>query len=370
MPASAPDNVLPLYHAYPSLQDCLPRQPLLNGRTPVHPLTRLGTDNIWIKRDDCTSHLYGGTKVRKMEFLLGEARALRKSRLVAIGAAGSHHLLTTAVFAKRLGLALEAFICDQPMSDAARGNLLALADQSAQLVYGGGQLQAAARFFSCSLLKHTDEYFVFPGGSSALGTVGVVNAVFELKTQIDEGLMPRPALLVCALGSGGTLAGLALGAQLAGLQTDVVGVRAYPERIGPVPTLTIGRVCRLIKRTYRLLKSLGAKVPVLQIQAPRILGRYLGRGYALPTRSGESAQRLLASSEGIQLDSTYTAKTFAAVLDLRRCLADPAPVLYWHTYGGEFAGCNAPLNEYRKLPRAFHFMFGSRLSRDRTASPV
>ena len=347
----------PLFAAYPALRDQLAREPLAEDRTPVHALKRLLAGNIWIKRDDQCSFLYGGTKIRKIEFLMGEARAAEKSRIVALGAAGSHFLLASAVCAKRLGIELEAVICDQPMATAARQNLLALFDQSATLRYGGSQWRAAAYFGSRLLRRKKTEYFLPAGGSSPLGTVGVVNAAFELKAQIESGMMPPPAMVVCALGSGGTLAGLALGAQLAGLESEVVGVRVYPERIGPLPTATAGRVCRLMKNTLRLLRHLSPNIPNLRIHVPRILGNYIGRGYAIPNPSGETAKRRLAESEGIQLESTYTAKTFAAVLDLRRNLSDPAPVLYWHSFSGEFAKCKLKLSEYRRLPRALHSLF-------------
>src|SRR5229473_342486 len=124
----------PLFDAYPDLKDRLSRQPLSADYTPIHDLSRLPTANIWIKRDDLTSSIYGGTKVRKLELLLGEARALRKLKIVSVGAAGSHFLLSTAVFARKLALAFEAIICDQHMSDATRRNLLALFEQSATLL--------------------------------------------------------------------------------------------------------------------------------------------------------------------------------------------------------------------------------------------
>ncbi len=83
----------------------------------------------------------------------------------------------------------------------------------------------------------------------------------------------------------------------------------------------------------------------------------MGRGYAIPNESGELAKLLLADLEGIELDSTYTAKAFAAVLDLQRARSETSAVLYWHTFAGEFAKGVQKLEDYRKLPPALHFMF-------------
>ena len=354
---SAATRRYPLFDAYPDLEDRLPREPFSADFAPVHELRHLPEANIWIKRDDRTSLIYGGTKVRKLELLLGEARALRKSKIVSMGAAGSHFLLSTAVFARELDLAFEAILCDQHMSDGVRRNVLTLFDQSTILRYGGSQLSAAAYFGSRLLQKRKEEYFLAPGGSSPLGTIGVVNAAFELKAQIAEGLLPPPAIIVCALGSGGTLAGLALGARMARLKSEVVGVRVYPGWVGPFPVVTRARVCRLMKATLHLLKQFCPSIPNFSMPVPRILDDYMGRGYAIPNGSGEVAKQLLADREGIELDSTYTAKTFAAVLDLQRDRSKTSDVLYWHTFAGEFAKGVQKLENHRKLPAALQFMF-------------
>src|SRR5262249_44574383 len=95
--------------------------------TPVHPL-ELGPGepaNLWIKRDDQTARRYGGNKVRKLELLLGEARAQRKTRILTFGAAGSHHVLAAAIYGKSLGFNVEAVLIPQHGSEHARENLRA-----------------------------------------------------------------------------------------------------------------------------------------------------------------------------------------------------------------------------------------------------
>jgi len=344
----ARSRAFPLFERYPLLGTVLPRQQLMTADTPVHRLTRIGVSNIWIKRDDMTSTVYGGSKVRKLEFQLGAALALRKRCIVALGATGSHYLLAAALFANQLGLECEAVVANQFETEEARDNFKVLRAHATSVVRGGPEWRAAMRFFIRSRVPSADTMYLSPGGSCPLGNVGLVSAAFELQRQIADGEMPPPAAIVCALGSGGTVAGLTVGASLAGLDAEVIGVRVYPSHAGPVPTMTCGRVRKLMRRTWRLLADADPGIPAIRIGRPRIAGEYLGNGYARPTDAGLRAQRLLAETEGVALDSTYTAKTFAAVLDLRRVFGS-RPILYWHTYAG---AADPALSNPRTVPCA------------------
>jgi D-cysteine desulfhydrase len=317
----------------------------------------LRSGNIWIKNDSEAGDLGGGTKARKLELLLGEARAAGKSHLLSIGAVGSHHLLTTARFAHRFGFAFKAFVCKQPMSDAARRNLLMIHGAGAQLSYGGGEVATFMRFLAASLRRRRNEYPIPPGASCPLGIIGVVNAAFELRAQIQSGMMPVPAVIVCALGSGGTLAGLTLGVRLAGIGCRVIGIRVYPSKVCFLPACTVGHVSRLIARTYALLRKLDSNLVERRIPAPEILDDYLGHGYAIPSVAGEQARERLMDDEGVELDSTYTAKTFAAVLDLVRQNYAGDLVLYWHSFGNARTRVDASLPAYGRLPIEFQSMF-------------
>ena len=100
-----------------------------------------------------------------------------------------------------------------------------------------------------------NNYFLFAGGSNLAGTLGYVNAAFELKQQINNGEMPCPEVIVCPVGSSSTLAGLTLGCQLAGLKTKVVGIRVAPSHLGPFPACTPTTVYTLVKETHRYLEQ-------------------------------------------------------------------------------------------------------------------
>lgn len=334
----------PLFEAHPAVGAVLARQPLMTGDTPVHRLTSLGNPSMWIKRDDMTAATYGGSKVRKLEFQLGAALASGKTRIAALGATGSHYLLAAALFARRLGLECEVLVADQFETAEADRNFEALRTHATSIERGGPEWRAALRFFIRSKLFAGRAMYLAPGGSCPLGTVGMVNAAFELRRQIADGQLPSPSAIVCALGSGGTLAGLTLGVALSRLDIEVIGVRTYPSHAGPIPTMTVSRVRTLMGRTWRLLAEADPSIPRVKVGAPRVIDDYLGGGYARPTEAGRRAQRLIADTEGIALDSTYTAKTVAAALDLQREFGS-RPLLYWHTYGG-------PIDDDRRGPRS------------------
>jgi D-cysteine desulfhydrase len=200
-------------------------------------------------------------------------------------------------------------------------------------------------------LKFPGAIFVYPGGSNTLGNIGYVNAAFELKEQINQGILPEPAVIFCPLGSGGTLAGLALGVQLSGLRTRVIGVRVMPSYVGPFQACTPDTVEKQIKHTYEYLRKRCRLLPNVSIRVPDINQDYFGSGYGVPTRAGNKACHLMRVKEGITLDPTYTAKTFAAVLDYcHRLHVNRGPVLYWHTYNSVDLSALANTVDDRILP--------------------
>jgi len=321
---------LPLYDVFPALQK-LPRVAIGNFPTPVQKLTSLGHDNLWIKRDDMSSALYGGNKVRKLEFTLAEAIVTGKKKVVTMGGIGTNHGLATAIFCKHLGLGCRLLLFWQPVTEYVKRNLLLFVRYGAELRYYKTMLKTGFMFYTKERLAH-DAYFLYAGGSSPLGTVGFVNAAFELKGQIEKGQLPEPDYIVCALGSAGTMAGLWLGAKLAGLKSTVVGVRVTDRSLGPVPIANEKSVLSLINKTYSLMNSI-TPMPHIQFTTPVILHDYCGQGYGYPTSACLDAIETMKHNEHIQLEPTYTGKTFAAVCDMiqKKEYADKT-ILYWHTY--------------------------------------
>jgi D-cysteine desulfhydrase len=294
--------------------------------TPVEELTRLarGGVSLWVKRDDRTASLYGGNKVRKLEYLLADARARGATRLVTVGAVGSHHVLATTLFGRQEGFDVEAALLPQPSTDhvvevirAGLGHgLRALPART----YVGAALTLALRASS------SDAYFVTVGGSDPLGSMGYVDAARELAEQVRRGELPEPDVIVVALGSGGTVAGLAAGLEAEGLRSRVVGVV-----VADPAWFVVWRTRRLARACLRRAGVRGARGWLDRRLA--VDRRWLGRGYGHPTDAGARATEI-ASASGLVLDPTYTAKTFAAALAQVESVADAAGrrvVLYWHT---------------------------------------
>ncbi len=327
------DRSIPLFKQYPDLEKSLPRLALGNYPTPVEKLQKLGKKRVWIKRDDATSSIYGGNKVRKLEFILGDVLSKKKKKIVTMGGIGTNHGLATAIFCKEIGIDCRLLLFHQPVTENVKTNLRLFSHYRAKQVYRKSLFATALAYYTIERLYNPGAFFLFAGGSTPVGTAGFVNAVFELKSQIDEGQMPEPQSIVCPLGSGGTLAGITLGVALAGLKSTVIGVRVTPDYLGPLQTCTIETVMNLVFTTHRFLKRLTPQIPDVNIQPPLIIDDYYGDGYGCTTPECMNAMYLMEDREHITLDPTYTSKTFAAVLDLcEGFTGSDQHMLYWHTY--------------------------------------
>jgi len=320
-----------LLRRHPALA-ALPRVALTELPTPVAPLVcdAIPSGALYVKRDDCTSPLYGGNKARKLEFVLGAARARGARRLVTTGGIGTHHGLATTIFGATLGMRTTVVVVPQPITPHVRVQLLALVAHGAELVPAGNVAAAAAqvvRVLAIATLRGERPALVPTGGSSAAGDVGFVSAGFELAEQVAAGLVPEPAEIYVPLGSGGTLAGLALGIRLAGLRSRVVGV-LVTDILPP----SAARLARMANATLALLRRADPTIPDARL-APAdfaIDRAELGPGYGTPTRAGEAAAAR-ARDAGLALEPTYTAKCFAAVLARIESGSAPGPLLFWNT---------------------------------------
>lgn len=286
-------------------------------RVELAPRSGAPTATLWVKRDDLVSPLYGGNKVRKLEYLLAAAKEAGASRVLTLGAAGSHHVVAVAVFARRVGLAAEAVLVPQPASKHAADNLRAALAQGLE-AHPVGAWALAPMALLRARAKGT--FFIPLGGSNALGSMGYVDAVAELAQEVERGAMPEPDVIVVACGSGGTVAGLAAGLERAGMRTRVVGVAVAD----PVPI-----VARMTEWTTRRTALRAGVSPDGAWDRVEIEGRHVGHGYAVATEWGARAAEEAAMS-GLGLDPTYTEKAYAAALGLARSRRD-GTVLYWHT---------------------------------------
>jgi 1-aminocyclopropane-1-carboxylate deaminase/D-cysteine desulfhydrase-like pyridoxal-dependent ACC family enzyme len=171
-------------------------------------------------------------------------------------------------------------------------------------------------------VRRRGDFVIEPGGSSVVGTLGYVDAALELGEQIRAGELPNPDAIVVGLGSGGTAAGLLAGSAGSGLSTKIIAVRIVsPALMGKQRTLLLA---------LRAARRRGLAVGVAALARGLEVERgYLGRGYGYPTRDGDRAMDA-AARVGLSLDTTYTAKTFAAVMDIA-ATGRLRNVLYWHT---------------------------------------
>lgn len=300
-----------------------PRESIGSFPTPVEHAPALGDDigvpDLYIKHDGKTAVSYGGNKVRKLEFLLGHAIESGCGRVLTSGGIGSNHVLATCVHASDLGLEPAAIQFPQPVTDHVRENLRALAryDPDLRLLSRELWLPPALVVARIRARFDDDQYYVPPGGSSPRGTLGFVAAGAELADQIAAGDCPEPDAVVVPASSGGTLAGLTVGLDQAGLDIEVLGVRVVEWYITNRVT-----VARLANRTAALCGLDGS----YSHDDITFLDGYLGSGYAEPTGAGDHAMEI-AGRHGLTLDPTYTAKTVAAISDTY----GDETVLYWHT---------------------------------------
>jgi len=326
---------LPLFRRFPGLAERLPRHPLIEGPTPVAPCPLPGLDDLWVKHDERSNPSYGGNKPRKLEFLIGDALAHGSRRLVTSGGLGTNHGLATALLARDAGLATTLLLVDQPVTDAVRLQLRLLHAAGARLRYGGGILGAAregAFELARATLAGERPRIVPTGGSSARGNLGFASAGLEIGEQVRADELPEPRRVYVPIGTGGTLAGLAVGLKLAGLANA----------------------------TLRLLRRHAPDVPALRIE-PGDFDRVedqLGAGYGAATPAGREAVAL-AAERGLTLENTYTGKTLAGLRDAAHRGILDGPTLFWNTYNAiDVAAALAPLPEASALPAPFQRFFG------------
>lgn len=319
------------------MQNRLSRHGLLERPTPVQPLaglTRaLGGPSLWVKRDDLTTVALGGNKVRKLEFLLADALARGADTLVTAGGVQSNHACLTAAAAACSGLACELVLGAEPPGGAASGNLL-LDELFGATVHWTSKAQRTPRMHQLAdeLRSSGREPYVIPiGGSNALGTVGYVDAMVELRGQL-EALSLSVDHIVVATSSGGTLAGIQLGAVLEGFAAKVTGISIDQDQA-------------FTGELAELANAAGALLDVeTHIEATdfSLNTDYLGAGYGVVGDAEREAIRLCARTDALVVGPVYTGRAMAGLIDLirRGCFKRGDTVLFWHT------GDIAPLFAY------------------------
>jgi len=311
--------------------DRFPRVQLAHLPTPIESLERLsralGGPKIWIKRDDQTGLATGGNKARKLEFLVADALAQGADTLITTGGPQSNHARQTAAAAARCGLrAVLALTGESPKMWT--GNLL-LDDLLGAEVRWLGDINWSDLPARLEALAEGERqagyspYLVPLGGSSSIGALGYIEAMREFLHQTeDQGL--EIDRIVVGSSSGGTQAGMLIGAELAGFEGQITAIS-----IAKPASDVMERLSKLIPQTLRLLGN-PVKVPAGRIQ---IVDRYLGEGYAVVGDAEREAVHMLAGHEGILVGPVYTGRALAGMIDMIRQgeIRPEENVLFWHT---------------------------------------
>jgi 1-aminocyclopropane-1-carboxylate deaminase/D-cysteine desulfhydrase-like pyridoxal-dependent ACC family enzyme len=313
------------------------------GRTPtpletLPNLTRqLAGPQLWIKRDDGYGPGLGGNKGRKLEFLMADVLRQGKHKVVTFGGLQSNHARMTAAACAAVGFEAHLFFFGKRPSTLP-GNLLLDDLFGAKLHFvpfgGGGDasltLEQTSRLVKLlsTLVVGPGAYFMPVGGHTVTGCLGYVEAALEIHEQVLAlGLAAEKVVVVTAVGTGGTLAGLMAGFHLLRSPIQLSGID-----IGKLWKAFPASIARLANDLCVVLGGLPSFKPE---DVPLIAETYAGPGYGVLTRETAVAMQTLAQSEGILLDPVYTGKAFAGLLDLiqKQTFPPDTHLIFLHTGG-------------------------------------
>ncbi|MHA1397895.1 MAG: 1-aminocyclopropane-1-carboxylate deaminase/D-cysteine desulfhydrase [Candidatus Heimdallarchaeaceae archaeon] len=351
-------NTIPLFKRYPKLKS-IPWISVVNAPTPVHKMEEttkiLENGEIWVKRDDLSHEIYGGNKPRKYEFVFADALKKGKSKILTQGAIGTNHGLATTIHAKRFGLETYLFLVEQPLSQTVRENLICHHYFGAKLKLMKNKIQRKLAI-KTKLFFDKGVYFVTTGASSPLGTLGFVNAAFELKEQIDRKEIPEPDKLFVAAGSLGTCAGLLLGLELAELKTQIIGIGVTdPAWSSKANTI------KLASKALELMRKKDPTIPEVTNKLERRLiidHSYFGGQYGAMTKEALEAIKV-ANKDKLKLEYVYTGKTLSGLIGYSKKgkIAKDEIVLFWNSKSSADLTPYVKKTDFRDLPRKFHKFF-------------
>jgi D-cysteine desulfhydrase family pyridoxal phosphate-dependent enzyme len=296
----------------------------------------LGGGRLFVKRDDLTGLAFGGNKTRKLELLLGEARASGARTLITRGASQSNHCRQTAAAAAKMGMGC-ILVLRGSAPATMNGNLLLDEVLGAELIWTEGEDPDAVLDTACARAdaEGRSPFRIPYGGSSPLGAAAYAAAFEELMLQDSE-----LDAIVLASSSGGTQAGLVAGARMHGWSGTILGIS--------VETRASELRARVAGLSSEVLKLLGESAVVAAAEVD-VTDAYLGEGYGIPGPLEREGILQFARQEGLLLDPVYTGRAGGALLDLLRrgALNRSGKVVFWHTGGGP--GLFAYADELRGL---------------------
>ncbi|MEO8231570.1 MAG: pyridoxal-phosphate dependent enzyme [Ignavibacteriota bacterium] len=260
-----------------------------------------------IKRDDLTGCELSGNKIRKLEYLLAEAKHQRANIIFTSGGDQSNHARATVIAAKKMGLNTKLFLWgkDAPVSN---GNLFLDKMSGADIQFFTEKeyekINEIMYEQRVALLKKKKNAYVFPGGgSTTLGIWGYINFINELKKQVN---LKKIDSIVAACGSGGTAAGMLVGAALNNLDVKIVAVHVLMSKSEMEKhILQLAEGCVL---DYKLKCKINPKNLI-------VLDGYSKEGYKKISKPKVKLIKKFASETGILFDPAYTGKAFKAYYD-------------------------------------------------------
>ncbi|NCB63571.1 MAG: pyridoxal-phosphate dependent enzyme [Clostridia bacterium] len=308
--------------------------------TPLHRLPNLSKElgvDLWCKRDDLTGmSLFGGNKVRKLEYVMGEAVALGCDTVVSYGASQSNCAMQVTTACRKLGLKPILYLADLVGTTEVRSNLMLdyILDAEVHLVPSDGRSEEetedeAVRLGREHMARLQQEghkcYEVPMGAAEPLGSAGFAGGWAEMMEQFDAERV-EPQYLFHGTGTGGTLAGLAAGRKLLGRGPKIVAVNVSPKDESYLQKVSdLGTAA---------LRAVGSDLTVTPADFTTDLG-YYGAGYEIPSDSATAAIRRLARTEGLIVDPVYTGKALAGLIGHVESGKVPqgSTVVFWHTGG-------------------------------------
>lgn len=315
-----------------------PRLQLAQLPTPLQLLRRVSAElgvNLWVKRDDLTGCALSGNKVRKLEFTLAQALEQGCDTIITCGGLQSNHCRATALLGAQLGLKVVLVLRGDPEGDA-DGNLLLDYLAGAEIhtypvrEYAHNLPQLLQQMAVLQRSAGRKPFVIPTGASDGIGIWGYIAATQELEADFRCADI-MPSHIVVATGSGGTQAGVTLGAHLLGWQMPVIGMAVCDDE-----AYFQDKVRSDMREWAGRYKALLADTPV-DVERCRIYvnDQYIGPGYAKAEREVFDTIAWLARTEGLVLDPVYTGKAFYGLVQELKAgrLAQAKDVVFVHTGG-------------------------------------
>ena len=288
--------------------------------TPLYRLPNMSRElgtNVWIKRDDMCGVALGGNKVRKLEYLLADAKKQGYDLVMTTGQAQSNHAMLTAACANRLGMECILVLKKRGVTERKGNQILNYLMGTEVIFVDTDSYDDIYREMDCIATERGKKYYQIPcGGSNELGSLGYVDCMKEIAASgrhFDY--------IVAACGSGGTAAGSVLGAKIYMPDTHVICSMVDSDPFDVI-------VPELMKKSAALLET-DVEIPV-----PDLIDM-CGSGYSIPSAEGNEAIAMMMRLEGIVLDTCYTGKAFAGLVKRARegAFKPEDNVLFVHTGG-------------------------------------